>query len=368
MGAIAPPLRRLRNQPESATHPSEGSLRVLLAKDESDSQRWDAFVDSHPESNHSHRWGWKRIMETIMGWPTCYLIATQAEEVHGIVPLVWQKSWLFGSFVSSMPFLNAGGILARCPEAERALLEGAVEFTKGVGAEYLELRHRCDHGLDIPLRTNKLTLIREVQADEEQMFAALDKKVRSDVRKSMKSGFAAQFGGQPLLDEFYRVFAVNMRNLGTPVYSRVFFQEILRTFPNDTHVCVVRQEGRAAAASFLIGNRDTVEAVWSASLSQYRALKPNMFLYWSLLCYAAQKGYRYFDFGRSSVGSGTHRFKLQWAPKEVPLHWAYWLAQGSELPALNPENPKYRLAIWLWQRLPLSLTKWIGPKIVRCLP
>jgi serine/alanine adding enzyme len=200
------------------------------------------------------------------------------------------------------------------------------------------------------------------------MWQSLDHKVRTDVRKAKKSNLTVQFGRRELLDEFYGVFAVNMRDLGTPVYSLAFFQEILSIFSQTTHICLVRHESRTIAASFLIAYRDTLEAVWSCSLAQYRSMKPNMFLYWEILSFAGKNGYQLFDFGRSSIGSGTHRFKLQWGSYEIPLYWHYWLRDGNDPPELNPENPRYKLAIWLWQRLPLPVTKLIGPKVVRCLP
>jgi serine/alanine adding enzyme len=160
-----------------------------------------------------------------------------------------------------------------------------------------------------------------------------------------------------------------MRDLGTPAYGRSFFLETLRALPDHTHLCVVRHQGEAVAASFLVGFRDRVEAVWSSSVRKALPLKPNMFLYWNLFCYAGQRGYRIFDFGRSTVDSGTHAFKMQWGGAQtVPLHWDYWLPGGDDLPELNPRNPKYRMAIWVWQKLPLGLTRMLGPNISKCLP
>jgi predicted N-acyltransferase len=159
-----------------------------------------------------------------------------------------------------------------------------------------------------------------------------------------------------------------MRDLGTPAYRRNFFAEILEAFPKDSHICVVRHKGKPLAVSFLSGYRDTIEALWSSSLYEFASMKPNMFLYWKILSFAGERGFRLFDFGRSSIGSGTHRFKKQWGSQEVPLYWVYWVPEGADLPELNIDNPRYRVAIWLWQRLPMSVTKVIGPPIVKRLP
>ncbi len=87
-----------------------------------------------------------------------------------------------------------------------------------------------------------------------------------------------------------------------------------------------------------------------------------------MLEYASDQGFKVFDLGRSSTGEGTYYFKEQWGAKPVQMYWHYWVKDGCPTPELNPDNPKYRLAIYLWQRLPLGLTKLIGPSIVKNLP
>ena len=343
-------------------------MKIRLANSEADAHLWQQFVDEHTECSNYHRWGWKRVIEHSFRWPTFYLMGEEANKIQGILPLVWQKSWMFGSFFTSLPFLNCGGVVADSREAMDALVAEAITLAKQSRVDYLELRQRTNPELGLVTKTHKVAMVRSIEPDAENMWAALPHKVRTDIRKAINSDLAADFGTEELLDDFYGVFARNMRDLGTPVYSRHFFSEILRTFPGDNHICIVRHQGRPVAASFLMGYRDTLEAGWSSSCYDYISMKPNMFLYWKILCFAGERGYRVFDFGRSSIGSGTHRFKKQWGAREVPLYWLYWVPREANLPEVNKENPRYRLAISLWQRLPVSLTKLIGPSIVKCLP
>ena len=343
-------------------------MKVVLCASPADGQRWQEYVDAHADASGYQQWRWKEVLEASFGWPTRYWMVEEDERVRGILPVVWQKSRLFGSFVTSLPFLNAGGVLADSLDAEEALLEEAVLFTKQAGARYLELRHRQKHQLKLHTKTSKVTLVLPISEDTEKTWKNLGTKMRTKVRKSMSFGMTAEFGGAELLGDFYSVFSENMRELGTPVYGRNVFAEILRIFPKSTHICVIRHQNKPVATSFLSGYRDRIEAIWSSSVPAALSLKPNFFLYWNILCFCGSKGYRLFDFGRSSVGSGTHEFKLQWGAQTVPLYWDYWLPNGNALPELNPQNPKYRAAIWFWQRLPLGLTRVLGPGIVRCLP
>lgn len=335
---------------------------------ELDSVRWDEFVISRPDAVNYQRWRWRDVMREGFGWSSFYLLAEDEAAVRGVLPLTWVKSRLFGNLLCSVAFFSSGGILADSDEARQALFEEAVALARKLKVDSLELRHSRALSLPIEAKTSKLSLACQLDADSERMLQALDKKVRADIRKSQKSGFEIEFGGREFLDDFYRVFAIKMRELGTPVYGRKFFDAILRAFPNETFVCRVRKEGKLVAASFLTAFRERMEVNWSSSLDEFSSLKPNMFMYWNILSFAAQRGFRVFDFGRSAPGSGTHKFKQQWNTEETPLYWHTWTRNGASAPELNAQNPKYSLAIKAWQRMPLFLTNLIGPRISRCLP
>jgi serine/alanine adding enzyme len=343
-------------------------MNIHLAADENDARRWEAFAESFAQSSNYHRWGWKQVIEESFDWPTYYLMASEGDSIRGILPLAWQRSRVFGSFLTSLPFLNCAGVAAQTAEAKKALVQEAVNLSQRLGVSYLELRHREDQNLALPQKTNKVSVYLEVEPNEDRMMKSLRHEVRTKIRKAVKSGLTAEIEGPDSLDDFYRVFAQNMRDLGTPVYSKVFFQTIYRTFPSDTFLCVVRYQGEAVAASLMTAFRDTLETVWGSSLRKYLHMAPNMLMYWRMARLAAERGFRIFDFGRSTVGSGPHHFKLQWSSKELVLYWDYWLPEGKSLPEINPRNPKYRTAIWLWQHLPLSVANRLGPRIVRAIP
>ena len=343
-------------------------MKIFLANSQHDAELWREFVDNHPESSNYHRWGWRRVIENALHWPVYYLMAETNGRIKGILPLVWQKSWMFGSFLTSLPFLNSGGVIAESLEIEQALMQEAITLAQRLGVKHIELRHRRSHDLGLPVKTSKVAVVLAIEPNEERMLQSLRKETRNLIRKAQKHGLTAEIFGEEGLDDFYEIFARNMRDLGTPVYSKSFFREIWRVFPTETNICVVLHKTQPVAAGFLTGFRDTVEVAWASSLRKYLPMAPNMLLYWRMLRFAAERGYRVFDFGRSTPGSGSHRFKLQWSSQEVQLYWHYWLSKGNQFPELNPNNPKFRMALWLWRRLPLRVTKWAGPAVVRCLP
>jgi FemAB-related protein (PEP-CTERM system-associated) len=329
---------------------------------------WDAFVHRHGDATVDHLWGWRPVFDDVFGHRTQYLAARRGEAVVGVLPLVLFRSGLIGRAVVSLPFLNYGGVLADNADAVRALTDRAVAIAREWGASHLELRHRRRLVDSAPSREHKLALVRPLPATVEALWSGTDRKVRNQVRKAQKEGLSTAMGGAELVDEFYGVFARNMRDLGTPVYSKRLFTETLRVFADRTRIFVVRSGGRAVAAAIALAFRATVLVPWASSLRQFRHQCPNMLLYWSMLEQAARDGMTAFDFGRSSPGGGTHQFKLQWGAEPSPLVWEYPFLEGREVPDHSPANPKFQTAIAVWKHCPLWLANAVGPHIVRAIP
>jgi|SRR5690348_862617 len=342
-------------------------MRVLTAT-EKEAGCWEEFVARHRECVNYHRWGWKGVIERAFRWKAHYLIAEEGGEVQGILPLCENESRFFGHLLCSVPFFSEAGIVAQSRRAANALAEQAIQIAERTGAEYIELRHAHEALPAWGAITNKVTLVCDVFATPEENMQHLSTKMRTNVRRSLRTGIEAEFGGREFLGDFYEIFCHKMRELGTPPYSKRFFEIILEAFPNESFVCRIKHSGGTVGAAFLTGYGHTIEANWSACLPDAMSLRPNMFLFWELVCFAGRKGYRVFDFGRSSIGSGTYHFKQQWNTRVIPLYWNYWRASGEQALELNPNNPRYRAAIWTWKRLPLALTKLLGPAIARCLP
>lgn len=341
----------------------------VLGRTESDVLAWDTYVLNSPLTSGYHLSGWRRVIEEAFGHRTYYLIAQDEHgAVQGIVPLVLLASRVFGRFLVSLPFVNYGGLVATSPSAYRALEEGAIEKARVLDAAHIELRH------DQPIETawvsteRKVSMRLSLPGSYEVLLKGFPSKLRSQVRRAQKEGMTACIGGSECLDEFYAVFSRCMRDLGTPVYAKEFFAKVLEVFPKESRICIVSHSGVPVAAGFLYGFRSSLEIPWAASDKRFNKLAPNMMLYGAVLEYACQQGFQVFDFGRSSPDSGTYRFKEQWGAQPHQLYWYYWMGQGRQVPQLNPQNPKYALAIRAWQNLPLAIANLLGPHIVKYLP
>ncbi len=316
---------------------------------------------------------WLRVLQDGLQHTPYVLLHRSNSETLGYLPLALVKSTLFGRFLVSLPYLNRAGIAAHNAASASELLQAAVKLANDLDVRYLEMRHHAltlDDALITHNRDNKVRMVRVLPDSPETLFKEVGPKVRNQIRKGEKSGLSIQWGGEILLNDFYTVFATNMRDLGTPVYSRKLFSAILQHFPEEAELAVVYQSDKPIAGALLVHD-DHLEhssQVPSAScLRAYNHTNANMWMYHQLLLRAMARGSKEFDFGRSSEDSGTYRFKKQWGALPHPTIWQYHLIHG-ELDAARPDNPRMQRRIKMWKKLPLWMTRLIGPGIVRGIP
>jgi len=344
-------------------------MTVKVTIYDGDNVEWDAYINAFPGASNYHQFNWKRVIEQSFGHRTYYLVAqNRGNEIRGVLPLVHMNSSLFGNFLISLPFVNYGGLLCSDYEAAEAMISESARILKESGSAHAEFRHLRIWGSGLSLKQHKVTMLLDLEKSMETQWKKLDTKVRNQVRKAEKNGLKTVVGYLELLDGFYEVFCRNMRDLGTPVYGKSFFRNILETFPESTKIVSITLGGKTIASGILTWFKDTIEVPWASSVRDYRELCPNNLLYWEALKFAINRGLRTFDFGRSTPDEGTYRFKKRWGARPVPLFWQYLLSDGKAVPELNPKNPKFDLAIRAWKKLPVSLASLIGPHIVRNIP
>jgi serine/alanine adding enzyme len=324
---------------------------------------WDSFVDSSSASTISHLYAWRRIIAAAYRHHSYYLIARCGKEIAGILPLIWVKSRFFSNILASMPFQDYGGIAAGHSRVAQALLSKALMLKKDCGADLLELRQR-DHLISEGTpREDKSVLLLDLSPGTDNLWKGFGPKVRNQIRKAEKLGLSTQFGGSELLEEFYRVFAINMRDLGSPVHHPSFFSHIFSEFGSKAGVLLVKEGSCTMGGLICLFHKNTVTVPWASSLREFFSKCPNNLLYWDAIKIACDRGCKLFDFGRSTVGSGTYNFKLQWGAQPTGLHWQLFFKKAPPQAISLSEDPKYQMAARLWSRMPLTLTTWLGPAL-----
>jgi len=338
----------------------------VRAASEADAQDWDDYVLAHAHGTFFHRYGWKRLIEGIYRYPGHYLLAESAGRLCGVLPLGEVRHLLFGHALISVPFCVYGGVLADSDSVREALEAQAIQLAQRLNVDHLELRNERPVRNDW-LRKDSLyvTFRRELSGDHEANMNAIPRKQRAMVRKGIKAGLVGELDDG--IDNLYEAYSESVRNLGTPVFPKAHFRAIREEFGDDVDVVTVRHGDRVVASVMNYYFRDQVLPFYGGGISAARDLAANDFMYWEVMRRAVERGCRVFDFGRSKVDTGSYRFKKHWGFEPQPLNYEYFLVRAAEMPDLNPNNPKYRIFVNAWKRLPVGLSRAIGPWLARGL-
>lgn len=351
----------------------------------SDRKAWDQYVENHRNGILYHLSGWKNVIEKTYGHKTYYLLAEDSNEydfchIVGILPIVHLKHFLFGNSLISIPFFDMAGVLADNDEVAKNLILKAVEIAREIKADVIELRHveympimetlderrQTDFDQSVQAcetKSHKVRMVLGLPDTSEALWNSFRSKHRNKIKKPINEGLETILGGTELLADFYHIFCINMRDLGSPVHSQDFIKNVLDEFPQVAKIMMAYQGSKALACGFLIGFKNVMENPWSSFQREYSEIRPNYLLYWSMLEYACDHGYAYFDFGRSSPDEGTYRFKVQWGANPEPLYWHYILLNSKLRIDHLTEKSRFETLISLWKQLPVSITKIMGPKI-----
>lgn len=343
--------------------PREGGMAGLqIGKlDSSRFAEWDAFVDSRAEATFFHRTGWKTAIENAFSHEMHYLLAETEGTIQGVLPLGQVKSRIFGNALISTPFAVYGGVIATSASVQSALEEAAENLALQLGVDYLEMRNRQPSRADWPTKDLYVTFRKEIDPEQEKNLKAIPRKQRAVVRKGMQMGLSRDVDRD--VDRFFCVYAESVRNLGTPVFPKKYFRALLEVFGKDCEILTVTKDGRAVASVLSFYFRDEVLPYYGGGTAEARQLKANDFMYWELMKRACLRGVRVFDYGRSKREAGSYSFKKNWGFVPEPLAYQYCLVKAREVPNVSPVNPRYRMLVNLWKRLPLSVSKVLGPLV-----
>lgn len=338
-----------------------------LGKSEQENNRWDQFVSDCALGTFFHLSGWKRVIESVYKHSPHYLYAERNGEIVGVLPLVEQRSKLFGHALISTPFCVYGGVAADDEEAMLFLEDAAIALAESLSVEYLELRYPFER--NNPKLTKKCahsTFGTELADNDEGILAAVKKKQRAVIRHSLKNELTWRVDHD--VETAYDIYSESVRNLGTPVFPSRYFKALQQEFGENCDVLTVEHEGKPVSSVLSFHYKNSVLPYYGGGTVAARGLKSNDYMYYQLMCHSkAHRQTSYFDFGRSKDDSGAYKYKRSWGMEPVPLHYQFRLINGKALPNLSPNNPKYQLLIKAWKKMPVWMSRLIGPFLSRYL-
>ena len=346
-------------------------MRIILCE-ESNKRDWEELVEGSEEATTGHLWQWREIVASAYGFKSFYLMAEEDGKPLAVAPFISVRSLLYGNELASMPYLDYGGVChssrlpeeAR-PEVDRAIFDHALKLALSLNAKRLHARSPLapnDPRFEISLE--KVAQRLELAATAADQLKRLPAERRNRLRRCERSGLKTEIykpTDPQALKEFYAVYSTNMRDLGSPTHSSLFFREVSERLQDYLTLIIIRYEGEPVAAALAFEFRKMIGLPWSGATLAARPLYGNNALFWAGISMGIERGCHTFDFGRSSVGSGIFEFKRQWGP--LP-HQAYWgtiqLRPGAKAPR---ERRELNMASAIWKRVPLSITRIVGPML-----
>jgi len=335
---------------------------------DNDSVAWDQFVRSHAKGTFFHQTGWKRVMEKTYGYRPYYFAAKRGERITGVAPAFLISNWMSGRSLISLPFAVYGGICAEDGESEDALINHLEALASELNVEYFELRDRG--GSVRPFyhaNSRHATFTMPVHPGTDDLYKAFPKDIRYMLRKADKSALRSRRGFDQL-HSFYHLMTLNLRRLGTPAFPKALFENLINEYPGQVDLTVVYSGDEPVAGGMSFFFREWMQPYYIGSKEEAKTLAANHFLWWELIKIAATSGCSTFDFGRSKKNSGNYDFKKKWNPQIESLNYQVRLFRRKDAPDFSPMNPKFELATNIWKKLPLGLTRVVGPRVVRWFP
>jgi len=332
---------------------------MIKTLDVANYSRWDDFVQASIDSTFFHQAGWKEVIERAFGHKTFFLYVENDGKITGILPLVHINSLFFGNTLVSIAPCVYGGIVANDEQSYLKLDNEACRLAEKLGVDCLEMRNRVQKTPNRPYKKLYVSFRKELNPDVEKNFLAIPRKQRAMVRKGIDAGLTSVIDSN--IDRIYRAYSESVRNLGTPVFSKKYFQTLKDVFAEQCEVLTVEHNGQLIASVMSFYFKDEILPYYGGGTDLARELKGNDFMYWEVMRRAVEKGVKIFDYGRSKIGTGSYSFKKNWGFTPEPIFYEFYLVNSSSVPDINPLNPKYQIFIAAWKRLPLTVSQWVGP-------
>lgn len=341
------------------------------ALDDADRGAWRDYVRARPGAALFHDLRWSDCVAAAYGLRNLHLVAKKGGVIAGVLPLTLAASPLFGRSLISAAFAVGGGVLADDVAVAAALGAAALELGRSLDVKYVELRGGAAPGDGYEARSDAYaTFSKELPAEADEILNSLPRNRRAEVRKALRIDDDAEkaFRLSDGVDEFYNVYAVALRNLGTPVMPKSFLEALKFSFGDEVEISLIEHRGRPVAGLLSFWRGDRVAPYYIGAGEMARDIRAYDYLYYSLMRRAVARGARIFDFGRSKLGSTHFATKTYWGFEPSPVVHYIALVGAKETPNINPNNPKFAAFIGAWRRLPLPLANFIGPFVARNFP
>lgn len=316
-------------------------------------QQWNHFIlkmkdsdDNELKYSIAHNPCLANIFKNSFGYEPEYYFVSDNEILVGVLP----GFNINKQFVSIPIFPTAGFFTHNPSEIEKFYSRIPEQFTKYEIRSYMKFG-KYVYDKKIVCRLNLKNTI-------DDQFQAFSSKLRSDIRKGYKNNIRVIQGGTELLNDFYSIYSTNMHQIGSPVHTKIFFNELVNNYENGlVRIFIAIIDDKPIGCGLLLTYGRLAELGWASTISEFNKYKPNMVLYWEVIKYCIENSFKVFSFGRATKGSGSHNFKRQWGVTELPIFFNY--------SSYRFDIRRLKFLSFLWRKVPSQFANKIGPSLRR---
>ena len=206
---------------------------------------WHKFTSSHsgivPFSFNPSLYN---FYQKHFSWEPYYILVFCKEEVCGILPLVnTGKAWV------SLPHMSYGGILA-VDEFEhysfKRIIYELKQKNSDAGFYFFKLEENMKDNSNLAVnvfirtifdnhgnnfhKTEKATSILNLPETEDLLSTKIFSNLKRKIRKAQKTRVKVQYGGEELINDFYKVYCRNIFALNSLNYSKRMISDLFITY------------------------------------------------------------------------------------------------------------------------------------------
>ena len=282
---------------------------MINYKINADDELWNGFISKSNEFiTIGHNPSICRVLNRSFGYDANYQVILEEEKIIGVFPSMKDKEKLI-----SIPHFSYGDILL---ENKKELLSTIKSELYGDSYFIRSFQKYGDF-----FESNKVISFINLHNSEDEQWKHWKSKLRSQIKKGLKNNFVIKNGSSiSLLEDFYSVYTVNMKDLGSPVLPKIFFENLLKFYEyGGLNIVCVYKDSKVVGAGFVIEYQGFSEVCWASTIRYYNKFNVNMVLYWEMIKTQISEKSTIFSFGRSTINFGTYKFKQQWGVQNIPI-------------------------------------------------
>lgn len=292
-------------------------------------ERWDDFLQSHPQASIFHTRGWLEALRKTYGYaPVAYTTSPPGSPLVNGIPFCKINGFFGKHRLVSLPFSDHCEPLVENNEQLKGLLTYLQQRRETEGWDYIELRPKGSaaiggdgFGQSQSFFFHQLDLRRDL---DEILQNTHKDCIQRKLRRAEREGLVCEQGtSDSLLRQFYQLLIGTRRRHGLPAQPVEWFRNLIACLGTKLRIRVASKDGQAIASILTLQFKRDLVYKYGCSDQRFHKLGGMQLLLWRAIEDATIDQLLTLDLGRSDPDNlGLVAFKERWGA--APALLSYW--------------------------------------------